>query len=187
MTQKKKTKVVHDHVHDQDHDDSVVMRHIESVNKCYEACKETVQEMQTKKAREIQNVVMRHVFSLQKVGGMGLMKAFMQHDFVHGMQALNIMLENKKVVDIIVSMLKDVCEIYRNSKSDINAIVACYLSKCDDEAIKITRESIRLFGNIMRIVCDKKVQSQVAVLRTLFKENIAYALSLLDRKQPTSL
>ena len=163
-------------------DDSAVMRHIESINKCYEACKETAQEIQTKKAHEIQNVVMRHIVSLQRVGGIGLMKAFAQKDFVFGMQAMNTMLENKKVADVIVSMLKDISEIYKNSKSDIDAMVTCYLSKCDKEAIEITKESVRLFGNVMRLIGDKKVQSQVAKLRKLFNKNVQYALKQLDQK-----
>jgi hypothetical protein len=148
------------------------MKHIESLNKCYTACKETYINMKQNQMVSIKKIFVKHSSNIQKIGTAKIIVAYMNNDLLSVIKAVNELLKKPETKPLIVEILKDIREVYKDNKENINAITQCYLNKCDNEAIEITKQITELSINIISMMEDKAVQKEIKLLKTQLLKNI---------------
>lgn len=154
--------------------------HSKSLDKCYIACKESMQLLEFRQKVVVMQAVQKHISDLSKAGVSKVVAAFKKGDMLTSLVELNAFLEQGAVKQVILSMMKDLKTAYKGYKDDINKIVSCYFSKCDEEAIQITFNIVKIITNIYALIDNKEVIKISNEIKAIMKDNLAHAHKLME-------
>ena len=146
----------------------IALKHVESLNHCYTACKDTYAELKGNQTKVVQQLLMKHMGELQKIGAGDVFKALMQKDLISGLKAINSILKKKEFKKVLLSILDENLAMYKTNFVFIEKLINCYIDKCDKEAIVITCELIELAINVVSLMNDKQVAKRLDAGKALF-------------------
>ena len=75
----------------------IASKHLESLKHCFDACKDTYAELQKNQMKVVQQLMIKHMGELQKIGAGDVFKAFMQKDLITALKAINAILKKKNL------------------------------------------------------------------------------------------
>jgi hypothetical protein len=157
----------------------------DKLNKCYASCKATFHEVQLDQQEKIMKIVKDHYTRMMKMGVKDVAMAYIKGDSLAGLIAMNKFIE-KNGTKIVLDMLKDMIQLYEENKENINKLCKCYLSRCDEDSIRMTIEIVTLVKNVMTIFMSEKVQQKVNSLHKKIKGNLHFALNQLSKRDPSA-
>lgn len=149
------------------------------VAQCLHACKATIASVQQQHIDAMKQIPLKYFGQLTKMGLSDVLKAVSKKDALGALKAVNVILEDPKMVDVLCNMIQDFTAHYQKHAHTIDDIIQCYLNHCDKEAIAFLHETIRMSLNMMRLAANPKVKKSVSVLQGLMNKNIARALKML--------
>jgi hypothetical protein len=148
------------------------INNIESISKCYDACKVTYQEMQIKSIAQLQEILDKHMDSLQRIGGNDVIVAFNRKKIVGIIKAINNVFKNKETSTIMLLILTDYVNLYQKNQAVLENIMKCFVKNCDVVALDIMKELFELFINMLKLQGDKKIKKQLDRLNSLSVKNL---------------
>jgi hypothetical protein len=149
------------------------------VAQCVHACKATIASVQQQHIDAVKHISLKYFSELSKMGLDKVLKAATKKDALGALKAVNVMLEDPKMVDVLCKMIQDFTAHYKAHARTIDEIIQCYLNHCDKEAIAFLHETIRMSLNMMRLAATPKVKKSVSVLQSLMTKNVERALAML--------
>lgn len=155
------------------------MKHIESLDKCYVACKETYNFVRQSQMVAIKNIIIKHSSTFQKIGATKIVVAYMNKDLISVFKAINDLLKQKEMKPLLIQILKDFQVVYKENDKHINELIQCYLKNCDKEAIEITKQCIEMCMNVGSLISDKAVQKEIKVIQTQVAKQMSKAHKML--------
>lgn len=156
------------------------------VAQCVDACKVTIAHMQQEHTDALKTIFINYYNDLDRLGGREVVKALTRKDALAAMKATNRMLETPAMVDTLTKMIKDLAKHYKKNTRHIDAIIRCYLTHCDKEAIDLIYEIIRMSFNMMRLATNPKVHKELQTLQSMLRSNVEYAMKLLSSKRKST-
>lgn len=146
----------------------VIPKHLESLNHCSTACKDTYAELQGNRMKVMQKLMMKHMGELQKIGAGDVFTALMKKDLVSGLKAINSILKKKEFKKVLLAILDENLAMYKTNFVFIENLINCYITKCDKEAIAITCELMELAINVVTLMNDKQIAKRLDTGKALF-------------------
>lgn len=146
----------------------IALKHVESLNHCFTACKDTYAELQGNQMKVMQKLMMKHMGELQKIGAGDVFTALMKKDLISGLKAINSMLKKKEFKKVLLAILDENLAMYKANFVFIENLINCYITKCDKEAIAITCELIELAINVVSLMNDKQIGKRLDAGKALF-------------------
>jgi hypothetical protein len=159
----------------------VVVKHIESLNHCYTACKATYTELQGNQLKAMQQLLMKHMPELQKLGAGDVFVALIKKDLVSGLKAINALLKKKDFKKVLLAILDENLAMYKTNFVFVEQLITCYINKCNNEAIVITCELMELLINIVTLINDKQISKRFNAGKTLFLKNFQSLHSKVEK------
>ena len=83
------------------------------------------------------------------------------------------------------SLLDDVSVLYKKNQTNVNEIIKCFLSNCNQEAIDLLYEVFELINDLFALLNDKVIKEKLEVVQKHLIENIIFAKNLLSKKSNT--
>ena len=161
---------------------SPLNRHLDSVNKCYVACKSTYQNAKMINMEKFLDVIMKHSKSLKELKVNEVITAFRTQNLTSGLIAINTILNKPKTVNVLVALLTDIAKVYGDNKEQGKELVECFFKNCDQEALDIMRASADIFVSLMNLVMNKEVKKVMEKIQSNFRDDMMYFQKLLNNK-----
>ncbi len=95
-----------------------------SIQHCMMACKSI--ELQQERQKKMMTELKPHIQSLQSIGGMDVLFAYMKKDFNGMLENYCKMMENQKAKKNIVEMLTAVVNLYNEMRGDMIQLIDCF-------------------------------------------------------------
>lgn len=146
---------------------------------CLVACSDTFKQVEKAQKEAMAQIFTKHATSLNKMGVLELIKAYASKDGLAGIKAMNKILLDPKMPELLLAMLKDLHAFYKQNAKHINKLMKCYKAKCTPEALEMTKELTKLLVNTMNLMTDEKVKAEIAKINETIKKNVKQALKTI--------
>lgn len=147
-----------------------------SLDDCRRACDDEVVKMAKEYLSSSTQVFSKLFAELNKKGLSKVFIAIASNDVLKIITSINEFIIQEDVIRCIAIHVKEFAVFYDKNYENINAVVDCYLRKCNERAIQLIVAIIELIKNVMNVLNHKIFVKETNESYTKLMKNIDHAI-----------
>lgn len=155
-----------------------IIEHITSMKTCMESCNDEIQKFQEIKNKAVNKIIFSYLPKFQKLGGVRILAQMKAGKTLEALQDLNVLLTKPETRQVLMSLIGDMTNIYKDNNDHLNAIIDCLFTKCNSDAIKLIYEFVQVVANVYKLLITSEMEAKSKELQHQMVDTLEY---IIDR------
>jgi len=142
---------------------------------CMFKCQNIINEINVKQRQKINKIFETHKIDKNTINQ--LKTAINNSDNIQILKLIRKIINDKPR---IISILQDISEIYDKNIKNIDRIIECFLTHCNEESIILIKEFVELILDLLKLFNDHDINKVLDKINNKIKLNVLYMQKILS-------